>query len=259
MLHFAVRGRTAAQSGRYGLYIDGVKHNIVRNLPIRAQTAAGTFQTTISNVGDADFYEFTASKTGKWQVSIKPHVELDATLIVFDADGNPIGGTYTKPINAGGPGAAEVWEAPELTAGERYFIRVDGEGPVRGFYTVRAQHVFTPAIGISTTGRTASEDGIACAFLISRSARSSLAKPVSVNYIVVGSAINGVDYQHLSGIATIPAGSRSVRIDMLPILDDEVEGTESVGLILLPGRGYDLAPKRIASMVIMDSVPTPAT
>jgi hypothetical protein len=53
-----------------------------------------------------------------------------------------------------------------------------------------------------------------------------------VAYSLHGTAENGVDYERLSGLATIPAGSRGVVVTIRPLADDLHEGIETVRLRL---------------------------
>jgi hypothetical protein len=57
---------------------------------------------------------------------------------------------------------------------------------------------------------------------------------LTVFYSTHGTAENGVDYQRLSGSVTIPAGSRSARVVVTPIDDDQRERIETVVLKLEP-------------------------
>lgn len=71
-------------------------------------------------------------------------------------------------------------------------------------------------------------------FTISR-AGGTTNGPLEIFYALGGTARNGVDYSSLSGRATIPAGSRSVVIDVLPIDDEQIEPSETViAHLLLP-------------------------
>jgi hypothetical protein len=63
-------------------------------------------------------------------------------------------------------------------------------------------------------------------FTVTRSSHTNIDLPVY--YRLTGSASNGVDFAELSGQATIPAGSWSARIEVDPIDDMLVEGTETV-------------------------------
>ena len=250
--HFAVRGRNGSVQGGYGVQVSGVDHAVVRSLPIRAKTAAGTFQTTISSPGDADFYQFTATKTGRWQVSVIPRAGLDAAMVIFNAGGNPLGGTFTQPVDGGGAGVAETWNSPKLIADRQYFIRVDGMNDSTGYYQVRARQMLTPAVSLRALTHTISEGGAPGRFIISRSNRSSLADTLRINYAIVGTAANGEDYSPLSGTAIIRAGRKSGRITIQALPDGLLERNETVGIVLQGGSGYALAGKRLASMVIAD-------
>jgi hypothetical protein len=83
-----------------------------------------------------------------------------------------------------------------------------------------------------------------------------------VAYSLHGTATNGADYEMLSGLATIPAGQRSVRVTVRPALDGLAEGRESVILRLepapaLPGAPvipYRIGARRSAVAVILDGL-----
>jgi hypothetical protein len=68
-------------------------------------------------------------------------------------------------------------------------------------------------------------------FRVSRHGDSSGA--LTVNYRVSGTAANGVDYQTLSGVVTIPPDSTSTVIEVMPLHDTLVEGAESVIIALV--------------------------
>lgn len=51
-----------------------------------------------------------------------------------------------------------------------------------------------------------------------------------IDYQMVGDAINGIDYETISGSIPIPAGQTSVSIPVIPIVDSNIEGVESIGL-----------------------------
>ncbi|HKQ36821.1 MAG TPA: Calx-beta domain-containing protein, partial [Verrucomicrobiae bacterium] len=74
---------------------------------------------------------------------------------------------------------------------------------------------------------------------------------------------NGVDYEELPGIVTIPAGATSVDIILKPIFDLFLEGDEAVLLTLLPSPlplrvpgSYLIDTETVASMVIHDYAPS---
>jgi hypothetical protein len=69
-------------------------------------------------------------------------------------------------------------------------------------------------------------------FRVTRTGETS--KALRVLYRLTGTAGNGVDYQELSGVVTIPAGAGSAEIVVQPIDDALVEGKESVVATIIP-------------------------
>ena len=60
-------------------------------------------------------------------------------------------------------------------------------------------------------------------------------RPLAVYYRLGGTAVNGSDYEMQPQPAFIPAGQRSVDLEVRPLHDEKVEGTEHVELRLVPG------------------------
>lgn len=83
--------------------------------------------------------------------------------------------------------------------------------------------------------------------------------PLEVSYAVAGEAVNGVDYQALPGVVTIPAGARSVDLEVVPITDALVEGNETliVELAAAPGYRVGLKSERTANGNVQDDVSAP--
>ncbi|MFB2968121.1 Calx-beta domain-containing protein [Aerosakkonema sp. BLCC-F183] len=77
---------------------------------------------------------------------------------------------------------------------------------------------------------------------------------LTVNYVISGIAINGTDYQTLSGSVIIPSGANSATIPVVAIDDTLVESDETVIATLTTGTGYDVAasPKNTATVTILD-------
>jgi hypothetical protein len=135
----------------------------------------------------------------------------------------------------------------------------DNDAPDRPLVSIRATQPFTAepcptclvAPGVFTISRTGNADA-----------------PLSVWYLLGGTALNGVDYTRLPGQAIIPAGLESVELLVLPILDNAREGEETVvaQLIVPPIAGpanEPIDPYRIdpanhtATIIIRDSATTP--
>ncbi|MGO4918355.1 Calx-beta domain-containing protein [Maribacter spongiicola] len=93
-------------------------------------------------------------------------------------------------------------------------------------------------------------------FTVSLSAPNNTAGPIIVNYVVSGTAGNGVDYTAINANAvSIPVGEQQAEIDILPINDAIQEGAETVILTLATGTGYVLGsgPTRTATVQINDN------
>ncbi|MCY2966854.1 MAG: metallophosphoesterase [Planctomycetota bacterium] len=96
------------------------------------------------------------------------------------------------------------------------------------------------SISVFATDAFASEGDGTGTFVVSRD--GSLAQPLSVNYVVGGSASAGADYQSIGSSVTIPAGLSSISIPLIPIQDSLTEPIETVTVSLgsVPGYTTDL-------------------
>ncbi|WP_414561674.1 MULTISPECIES: phytase [unclassified Anabaena] len=109
----------------------------------------------------------------------------------------------------------------------------------------------TPVVSIAAkvpdTAEAGNEPGV---FRISRVGNTS--QSLTVNYTIEGTATNGVDYNSLTGVATILAGQTFADIEVIPVDDDLVEGDETVILKLVDEADYDLGLSTIATVTIAD-------
>ena len=80
--------------------------------------------------------------------------------------------------------------------------------------------------------------------------------PLTVHYVVSGTAIAGADYQALSGTVLIEAGAATAPITVTPIDDVLLESNETVVLALSAGGGYGVGTPATASIaVVSDDLP----
>jgi hypothetical protein len=108
-------------------------------------------------------------------------------------------------------------------------------------------------VNIAATNMYASESGDVGEFLITRT--GNLSQALTVNYIIRGTAENGVDYQTIPNSVTIPVGASTGAIAIQPKLDSQPEGLETVFLSLqnLPNStAYMLGPNFQAVVNIHD-------
>jgi alpha-tubulin suppressor-like RCC1 family protein/subtilisin family serine protease len=105
-------------------------------------------------------------------------------------------------------------------------------------YSNEATATTKTAVTIVATDALASEAGSNPGlYTITRT--GSTASPLTVAITVFGDAKNGTDYQTIGTSVTIPAGSSSATISILPINDTAIEGLEYVGIYLNYSADYD--------------------
>ncbi len=76
---------------------------------------------------------------------------------------------------------------------------------------------------------------------------------VTVNFILGGTSLNGIDYSNIVTSVVMPLGAASVNIPVIPILDAAGESNETVSLTLSSGAGYTVVPPDSAMVTIADS------
>jgi hypothetical protein len=110
----------------------------------------------------------------------------------------------------------------------------------------------SPTITVAFTDSTASEDGPDSAtFEVRRDSPGS--DPLTVNYLIGGTAQNGIDYTEIPGMVTIPAGSTSAATTITPIPDSLAEGNETVTIQLALSSSYKAGTPQAAFVIIEDA------
>ena len=145
----------------------------------------------------------------------------------------------------------------EIPAGG-YTVQVSGVGNTTGVALVEVYDLTPdtpPTVTVVASKATSDESGSNPGeFTFTRTGDTLL--PLTVNYTVGGSAINGYDYPFLPGTVVIPAGASSVKVPLSPNPDLQVEGLDTVVLTLGSGTGYTVGLGNSATVTIADS---PAT
>ena len=88
-----------------------------------------------------------------------------------------------------------------------------------------------PVVGVQTLSHTTESGSPSGLFSVQRTGDTSQA--LEVNYSVSGTATNGVDYQRLSGVVTIPAGQSTAQIAVTPINHYQEGDSPNVTLTLV--------------------------
>jgi large repetitive protein len=176
--------------------------------------------------------------------------------------GDYVGGVTTVTIPAGAttatftvdPVADTNIEADETAT----FTVATGTG-----YTVGAPSAATvnilnddvPTVSIAVAPVSVAEDG-APNLVYTVSLNQAAAIPVSVNYVVAGSATSGVDFAAVTSPLVIPAGATSGTITINPAADATIEADETVIISLAAGAGYIVgAPNSANGTILNDDVP----
>lgn len=135
-------------------------------------------------------------------------------------------------------------------------------------FAVNAVGQALPSVSVTASDPIATEPGAANfpdtgAFTIFREGPTNMS--LLVFFTLGGTASNSVDYLKVESPVTIPEGARAVRVPIVPLADDQVEGEERVILRLAhspmagPGSGYILPTNAMAAVVVIrdNDVPPP--
>jgi hypothetical protein len=105
-------------------------------------------------------------------------------------------------------------------------------------------------VAVSAYNSGASEGGSTGKFYI---ARANTSGALTVNYLLSGSATEGLDYTGLTGSVVIPDTQSGEVVTFTPADDLLPEGTEKVTLTLVPGAGYGVDRPSSATLEIADN------
>jgi len=184
--------------------------------------------------------------------------------VEFYADGRKIGEVSVVFIRAPDPGQAQtftfVWHQPVPGSHALTARATDNAGVTATSDPVEIKVAISeplPIVTVTTPDPFAAEpssntDLNTATFRIRRFGPTN--DSLIVAYSLHGTAENGIDYETLSGLATIPAGSHSVRVIVRPLADNLREGIESVLLRLEPSvtTPYRVGRPNLAAAVISD-------
>ncbi|MBE9235079.1 hypothetical protein IQ227_03230 [Anabaena aphanizomenioides LEGE 00250] len=124
------------------------------------------------------------------------------------------------------------------------------------FTTIETTTSILPNITVTATDDTATETAIGITsdpgvFTLTRTGNT--VNPLTINYQLSGTAIQGTDYSSLNGTATFAPGSTTTTITVTPTDDFIFEGNETVNLTLATGTGYNIGTAQTATVTIADN------
>jgi hypothetical protein len=112
----------------------------------------------------------------------------------------------------------------------------------------------TPRISIAAHSPVASENGPAAGtFVLTRTGPTDAA--LTINVLLTGSAVNGVDYEYVPGQITFAVGARTTNIVIAPYPDTITENAEVVQALVQSGPDYVLGSTSSAQLTIEDLAP----
>ncbi|HEV8639722.1 MAG TPA: S8 family serine peptidase [Methylomirabilota bacterium] len=227
--------------------------------------------------GATDFFDdiafFSARGPSPCDGSVKPDLSAPGVGIVSSIPGGYVESSGTSMATPHVTGAVAVLRSvnPTLTVDELEAVLVQGAvdlglaGPDDSFGAGRldlfqsAQIVLggvnRPVVTIVATDAVATEAGQTTAtFTVRRTGPTDEA--LTVGYAVSGSTTPGSDYLTLPGSATIPAGSATATIVVIPLDDTLVEPDETVIVTLSADPAYIVGtPGRATVTIISDEIP----
>ena len=198
-----------------------------------------------------NFFAVNASGRQVWSL---------ASQGVFSAAALTAGGTLYVGSAAGSFYALQVeaWPAPSAWPMFQRDLRHTGAAPLI--------HLRQPVVNVVASDSDAAESGALSAIFpgtITFSRNPASSNALTVFFTVSGSAENGGDYRYVSNSVRFNPGQGQARIDIFPLNDGLVEGTESVVLtlqepvcatILPPPPGcYGVGPSNRAEVFIKDA------
>lgn len=208
----------------------------------------------IRNLVNADASSGWAGSTASSPITIIDHYNGEVGT-AFDASLHTADGLHPNP-------AGEALLAANWWTGLYPILNSVVEPPPPPTVTLTAPTAtMAPAIypntnmGIQTTTLI---EGMGPIDLVVTRSGADTTDPLTVNYSVSGSAINGVDYTLLSGQVTIPGGSESANIVLNITQDSTPEPTKNIVIELTEDLSYQLEGDVSVEYTIWDDDPTPA-
>lgn len=210
----------------------------------------------------------TASESGQDLALFEIHrttLSLQPLIVHFTVGGTATSGTDFEPlpISAVIPG-----DAAETILAVRALDDAETEGPETVVITLTEQQDYRvgtsavatatildsrPSVSMAAVGSSAENGSSSGYFVISRTGNAE--HPLSLSFVVTGTATVGQDFVPLQESITLPSGVVVTNISLVALDDGIPEGTETVVVTLLEGAGYSLSDPASASVLILDDEP----
>jgi len=145
-----------------------------------------------------------------------------------------------------------------LAAGDSLYIAAAGASADRGFLNaveivpgLPLAGAGLPTVNLWSTDAVASRSGLRSgSFSVSRTGVTT--SPLTVNFSIGGSAVNGQDYQTLGGSLQMPVGTNAASAAILPLAAPQPVGAKTAVINLLPSASYNRGALTSAVVAIQD-------
>ncbi|MDD5522885.1 MAG: DUF2341 domain-containing protein [Kiritimatiellae bacterium] len=159
---------------------------------------------------------------------------------------------FVEYLDAQPPGLLTAYIG-SLDADTTYYYRYFASNSVRSAWASPSVSFFTGQANIQATDASASEMGPDAGMFTVYRPEAATNTSWIVNYMLGGTAVNGVDYTALSGSVIIPAGQTNATITVTPVEDLLIESDETVTATLMSGC-YVIGPQSNAVVTIHDTL-----
>jgi hypothetical protein len=123
----------------------------------------------------------------------------------------------------------------------------DTNGAADIFVLDRNTPATTPIVAVSNQGTASGENGGVASFLLTREGDTSA--PLTVQYVMSGSAKNGKDYERLIGAAQFAVGQSAIQLRVRALVDRKKEGAEKAILTIKASETYIIEPGKPAAAI----------
>ncbi len=240
--------------------------NVVSTLGLPTVTVAASPATAV--IGSTDYGAFTFTRTGNISGALTVNYTLGGTATKWDDYRRPV--TGDMPVSISIPAGASSYTISIEAIGNEYNVNPETASltlstdpgyivgsPNGATITIVSNITVTlPTVTVTAATPNASRVGLTDGvFTVTRS--GSTASALTVNYSLSGTAANGTDYITLGTSATIPAGSASTTVIVVPLPNLNYVRAESAVLTLSANSAYAVGSANNAAVTIAgNSVPS---
>lgn len=226
----------------YGAFVGDIDETRLRGSVVDATWAAVDYQNqsaaTLFDAGDIELTDPTAQKFATPTAARNGNGSYTVTVVLTENNGDvgviyDAGSTAITNIIQSNVAPNTYTDTPaNLTADTTYAFAAYGKNANDVEVVKKGGVFYNGELSVVKVSDAAENNLVPGVFRISR---ADTAHDLTVSYTVGGTAAAGQTYAALSGTATIPAGSTSVDVEVVPMLDAATTEDKTVALALAAG------------------------